>query len=248
MKIAFCFLTYGNLSQPKLWNNIINKNKNKLNVYIHSKNKFIDDEYKLHEYCIEKNISTIYAHKSLIEASLLLFEEAFKNKDNDFFILLSDKCIPLYNFDYIYDKIYSKNTNIMVNWKTIYIERFDTLTDLHFFDRNNFSQSSQWLLLDRNTLDYFLKNNFLYLFSDDFHAADEFYFSNLCNKYNINYDNNFITFVNWSDKSDNEEDRPYPKTYECLTNEMIEQMKETACLFVRKISNKCILPSYYDNF
>ena len=35
MKIALCFLTYGNLSQPKLWSKIFNNNRYKLNVYLH---------------------------------------------------------------------------------------------------------------------------------------------------------------------------------------------------------------------
>ena len=36
-KIALCFLTYDNLSQPKLWYNFINS---KYNIYIHNKDKF----------------------------------------------------------------------------------------------------------------------------------------------------------------------------------------------------------------
>ena len=36
-KIALCFLTYGNLSQPKLWEKFINS---KYNIYIHNKDDF----------------------------------------------------------------------------------------------------------------------------------------------------------------------------------------------------------------
>ena len=76
MKIALLFLTYGNLSQPKLWRKIINNNKDKLNVYIHNKNKFRDNTYKLHEYCIKNRVNTKYGHKSLVEAVITLLKEA----------------------------------------------------------------------------------------------------------------------------------------------------------------------------
>ena len=113
-KIALCFLTYGNLSQPKLWSRIINENNDKLNVYIHNKNNFIDTEYNLERFCIKnKEEKTAWGHISLVRATLRLFEEAYKNEENVAFILLSDKCIPLYDFDFIYNKIFSMNTNIM---------------------------------------------------------------------------------------------------------------------------------------
>ena len=49
-KIALCFLTYGNLSKPKLWNDLLNNNKEKFNVYIHNKDNFIDTN--LQKYCL----------------------------------------------------------------------------------------------------------------------------------------------------------------------------------------------------
>ena len=49
-KIALCFLTYGNLSQPKLWKNFINP---KYNIYIHNKDKFTGEFEK---YCIDDKV------------------------------------------------------------------------------------------------------------------------------------------------------------------------------------------------
>ena len=134
-KIALCFLTYENLSQPKLWANIFNNYKDKLNVYIHNKNDFVDNVYGLHKYCIDKNnrVETVYARKSLVKASLSLFKEAFIDESNKYFILLSDKCIPLYNFDYIYNKIYEMNSNIIFNRLHENMERYKEITDKNFF-------------------------------------------------------------------------------------------------------------------
>ena len=106
MKVALCFLTYKNLSQPKLWSNIINNNLDKLNVYIHNKYDFIDNEYNLHKYCISNRIETKYGHKSLVQATLNLFKEAYIDTENDFFILLSAKAVYLKQFKCLFQ--YSK--------------------------------------------------------------------------------------------------------------------------------------------
>ena len=240
-KIALCFLTYQNLSQPKLWYKIINNNLHKINVYIHNKSDFKDDEYGLHNYCIKKHTETKYAHISIVQATLNLFEEAFKNNENEYFVLLSDKTIPLYNFDYIYKKINKLNTNIISNEKYKSIERFEDLTDKNFFNINNFFKQSQWIVLNRNSTKFFINNNFTYLYSDNFYAPDEHYFINLCIKFNINFLEKQITYTNWEDKKGS------PKTYFSLTNEFIHDIKKNNdILFIRKISNDCILPSYFD--
>ena len=253
MKIALLFLTYGNLSQPKLWRKIINNNKDKLNVYIHNKNKFRDNTYKLHEYCIKNRVNTKYGHKSLVEAVITLLKEAYTDEANLFFILLSDKCIPLYNFDYIYKEIFSINSTMICSWICkdcnweIGLKRYENLTDKSFIDISEFRGESQWVLLNRENAYFFINNIFLDLYSDNFFAVDEHYFSNICSKFNLPYVNRAITFVNWEEKSDNTIDRKYPKTYELLTNDMVKNILLTKSFFLRKISEKCILPSYFDN-
>ena len=89
---------------------------------------------------------------------MLLFEEAFKDNENEYFILLSESCIPLHNFDFIYNKINSNNASI-----------------INTFDEN---KQHQWILLKRDLLEWFLKNKYL----DDFNnlkPPDEYYFINL---------------------------------------------------------------------
>jgi hypothetical protein len=245
MKIALCFLTYRNLSQPSLWNKIINNNKDKLNVYIHNKNDFIDDEYKLHNYCIKNRVETRYGTKSLVAATLRLFKEAFLNKENFFFILLSDKCIPLHNFEYIYKKIFEMNSNIIYAFKNPIPNRYNMINDKNFIEESIFMKENQFFLLDRKTTDFFINNDFLYMYKDSAFAVDEHYFGNICNKFNIPFINKKITHVNWSQKSDNKADRPKPKTYQFLTNEMIENLVPDY-LFLRKISPLCKVPDYFD--
>jgi len=242
-KIAFCFLTYDNLSQPELWNKIINNNREKMNIYIHNKNYFVDDHLGLHYYCINNINETRYANISIVRATLELFKTAFLNSENEFFILLSDSCVPLHNFNHIYDEVFKINSNIISDEFNNTMERFDYLNDTNFFDRNNFLKQSQWMVLNRSTVEFLINNDYTYLFRDDFYAPDEHYFINLLHKFNIHYHKLNINYSNWCDSNGGR-----PKTYYHLTNEEINDIKENSNhFFMRKINKDCILPSYYNN-
>ena len=127
-KIALCFLTYDNLSQPKIWENFINS---KYNIYIHNKNKFTGVFQK---YCIKNKLETKWGDISLVKATLNLFKEAFQKEDNKYFILLSDKCIPLYNANDIYNKVKKIDNNLILNGEPHQtITRYDSFSDKTFF-------------------------------------------------------------------------------------------------------------------
>jgi hypothetical protein len=250
-KIALCFLTYGNLSQPELWNRVIKNNSEKVNVYIHNKTNFVDQKYNLDRYCItNREHNTSWANISLIRATLRLFEEAYKNTENVAFILLSDKCIPLYNFDYIYNRVFSINTNMLqnakVNWSVR--KRYDLLHDKEFFSLKDMAIQSQWCIFNRDTIRFFIENDYTSKFGEESYCPDEHYFIMIMKKFDINYTFTDITYFNREEKSDNPKRKPYPKMYDILTNdETTKIINTTTCLFMRKISDKCILPSYFES-
>ena len=249
-KIALCFLTYGNLSQPQLWSRIINENKDKLNVYIHNKTDFIDPEYNLERFCIKnKEPKTRWGHISLVRATLKLFEEAYKNEENDFFILLSDKCIPLYNFDYIYKQIFRINKNILRVVKGGVSAGYQLLDDSVFLSINDMQKQSQWIILNRNTCEFFVETDYTSKFGEKSICPDEHYFITIMNKFKIPYSNNMVTYFNRDEESDdNVNNKPFPKTYDILTDDMIyDILYKTRCFFMRKISDKCVLPSYFES-
>ena len=107
-KIAFCFLIYDSINHEDLWYLFFkNVNKDKYNIYIHYKdNKPLKyfEEYKLSN-CIE----TSYGDISLVLAQNLLLEEAIKDNNNEHFIFISNSCIPLKNFNYIYNFLTKDN-------------------------------------------------------------------------------------------------------------------------------------------
>jgi hypothetical protein len=242
-KIALCFLTYGNLSQPKLWENFIDS---KYNVYIHNKNDFTGDFKK---YCIEDRIETQWGKISLVKATLKLFKTAFKNKENKYFVLLSDKCIPLYSPDKLFEKIKNLDNNLIMSRKVKHRKRFKKLKDKKFFKKKKFTKQHQWMLLKRKTVKFFINNDYTDVFGDRFFAPDEHYFINIMRKYNIPYIKKQITYVNWKEESDlktHKTHKKHPKTYSNLSNEIVENILKKQTLFMRKVDSECKLPIYFD--
>ena len=245
MKIALCFLTYKNLSQNIFWKNLIKDNLDKYSIFIHNKYEFDDKNDFFYKYCLNNKIKTEWGTISLVKATLLLFKEAIKDKNNEFFVLLSDKCIPLYNLDYIYKSIFKINNNIISSYDRNK-ERFNFMNNKEFISKENFKKQHQWMILNRNTVIFFLENNFLEDFGDNFYIPDEHYFINVINKYNIMYLNKLITYTNWNEPSDLEIYKKFPKTYTKISKKLIKKIREyNNYFFIRKIGSECNLKNLY---
>tara|TARA_B100001248_G_scaffold198818_1_gene153181 strand:- start:778 stop:1539 length:762 start_codon:yes stop_codon:yes gene_type:complete len=246
-KIALCFLTYNNLSQPLIWKCFQNS---KYNFYIHNKQEFSGIFKK---YCIKNKVSTQWGKISLIKATINLFKEAFKVEENKYFVLLSDKCIPLYEPDILYKKIFEINNNMLysrrVEPKTKWFNyRYESIEKKKFFNRDDFYGQHQWMILNRETVKYFIENDYTDIFGIRCDVPDETYFINIMKKFNIPSISKLVTYVNWSEDSDLSKYRKRPKTYSKLTNKIIQNILESNTFFMRKVGPECTLPSYFDKF
>lgn len=237
-KIALCFLTMGDIHQLNIWKDFLKGHENKYNIYIHPKDSTkVSNSYK--KYIIKKNINTKWGDISLVNATLELFREAYKDPKNKIFVLMSDSCIPLYNFDYIYNYLLTTNSNIC---PIHYFEphklkyRYTSLKDVSFIPYKNFQKTSQWCVLKRDTVDFLIDqdNNYTDLYTNMF-APDEHYFINMFDKFHIKYINNRVTFDNWEEESENSKHRPLPKTYMTVNDKNIKKARSDGCLFFRKV-------------
>lgn len=115
-KIAFLFLTNSDLTFSPLWEKFFDQNKNKhlFNIYIHAdpsatitpptgvfENKFIPEAMK-----------TSRASPSLISAARRLIAKAILDDPlNLYFTLVSQHCIPIHSFDYVYNFLFHNTLN-----------------------------------------------------------------------------------------------------------------------------------------
>ena len=78
MKIAFLFLTIGDLNHEYLWREYFKGNENKYNIYCHPKDKNNVKSEWLKNYIIDKNVETSWGRT--INSILELLSEALKEK------------------------------------------------------------------------------------------------------------------------------------------------------------------------
>jgi hypothetical protein len=97
--IKLTLKNYGNIFFNKI-------DQNKYNIYVHYK---IQTPLKYFEkYKLTNCIESKYADVSLVYAQNILLEEALKDENNQHFIFLSNSCVPLKNFEYIYNNLFNE--------------------------------------------------------------------------------------------------------------------------------------------
>nr|XP_011467214.1 PREDICTED: uncharacterized protein LOC101308308 isoform X1 [Fragaria vesca subsp. vesca]XP_011467215.1 PREDICTED: uncharacterized protein LOC101308308 isoform X1 [Fragaria vesca subsp. vesca]XP_011467216.1 PREDICTED: uncharacterized protein LOC101308308 isoform X1 [Fragaria vesca subsp. vesca]XP_011467217.1 PREDICTED: uncharacterized protein LOC101308308 isoform X1 [Fragaria vesca subsp. vesca] len=120
-KIAFMFLTPGTLPFEELWENFFQGHEDKFSVYVHaSKQKpihvsryFVDRDIHSEQMPLIINYQVVWGKFSMVEAEKRLLANALLDPDNQHFVLLSDSCIPLHSFDYVYNYLMYTNVSFI---------------------------------------------------------------------------------------------------------------------------------------
>ncbi|KAG6434102.1 hypothetical protein SASPL_105724 [Salvia splendens] len=126
-KIAFLFLTPGALPFEKLWDKFFQGNEGRFSVYVHaSKDKpvhfsryFINREIRSDTVCSQFLypscwfVQVEWGKISMVDAERRLLAIALKDSDNQHFVLLSDSCIPLRSFDFVYNYLMQTNVSFV---------------------------------------------------------------------------------------------------------------------------------------
>ena len=232
-KIAFLFLTRNNHNSSICWDLFFkNVDKKLYSIYCHPKT--VPTQHFLKDNIVKNNIPTKWADISLVRATLVLLYNAFKDKDNCFFILLSDSCIPIINFKILYNNILKLNKS-QIHYKYLYnkLNRYNLLNPnikkkIRFSD---FYCQHQWMILNKDLVSFFLKNDLTYLFNK-VPVADEHYFISLLIMFSKENDilNKKITYCNWTNTQS-----MHPKTYSIINTELIINLQKQGFYFIRKV-------------
>lgn len=232
-KLAFLFLTYDNQKNEILWEKFFNKiDKSLYNIYCHPKYKDKVTTSFLKNNIISKIAETKWASFSIVQAMINLLEEAYKDKDNYKFIFISDSCIPLYGFNYIYDFL-TKNNNSFFN-----ILYFDALK--FKLIKKKIYVTSQWCILNRDHtklhLSKFEKYKKIFLSlniaENSIGAYDELYFYNVIRMENNleNIEKMMTTYVKWN----YEINKFHPMTFNKINKQILKEFINFNSLFSRK--------------
>lgn len=248
-KVAFMFLTRGPLPFLPLWEKFFKGHEN-FNIYVHAVPGFLlnvstDSPFYRREIPSQ---SVEWGTVQLFDAERRLLANALMDFTNERFILLSESCIPVHNFQTVY-KYLTESTHSFI----------DSFDDPSRYGRGRFSRKmlpdiklyqwrkgSQWFEMNR-TLAIFVVSDTKYynLFKKYCLPAcypDEHYIPTFINMFHGSYNaNRTVTWVNWSFGG------PHPAMYgrENITEGFIQGIRNngtgTRCLYNGKPTSVCFL-------
>lgn len=150
-KIAFMFLTPGTLPFEKLWEKFFLGNEGRFSIYIHaSKEKPVHTSPLFANREIRSD-KVVWGKISMVDAERRLLANALQDPDNQHFVLLSDSCIPLHDFSYVYRYLMETNVSFIDCFEDPgphgsgrYSERMKPEVDI-----KDFRKGSQWFSMKR---------------------------------------------------------------------------------------------------
>ncbi|KAG0468444.1 hypothetical protein HPP92_017772 [Vanilla planifolia] len=108
-KIAFMFLTPGALPFEKLWEKFFLGHEDRFSVYVHASR---EKKIRVSSFFIGRDVRSkmvYWGQISMIDAEKRLLATALQDAGNQHFVLLSESCVPLHNFDYTYNYLMGSN-------------------------------------------------------------------------------------------------------------------------------------------
>ncbi|CAG7900544.1 unnamed protein product [Brassica rapa] len=232
-KIAFMFLTPGILPFEKLWDLFFRGHEGKLSVYIHGSK---DTPVHTSRYFINRDIPSdevVWGTISMIDAERRLLASALRDPENQQFVLLSDSCVPLRSFEYMYNYMMFSNVSYVDCFYDPGRHGTGRHTDhmLPEIPKEDFRKGSQWFSLKRQHAIITAADSLYYskfrdycgpaVESNKYCIADEHYLPTLFHILDpggiVNWT---LTYVDWSEK------KWHPKTYmpEDITHELLKNL------------------------
>ncbi|GAA0160486.1 transferase [Lithospermum erythrorhizon] len=246
-KVAFMFLSRGDLQLAPLWERFFAGHEGLYSIYVHTQpfyNGNAPPNSVFHNRRIPSK-AVEWGKFSMIEAERRLLGNALLDINNTRFVLLSEACIPLYNFTTIY--------KYLMDSKTIFVESYDDPSNVGRgrYDQRMMPQvtidqwrkGSQWIEVDRQVAVDIISDtkyyNLFKLYCTPDCYSDEHYIPTMVTlKFWKKNANRTLTWVDWSKGG------PHPMRfgrYE-INVDMLKSLRNGGeCLYNGKPSNICHL-------
>ncbi|KAL0697552.1 hypothetical protein Bca4012_053674 [Brassica carinata] len=247
-KVAFMFLTRGPLPMRPLWEKFFKGNEKYLSVYVHTPpgydmNVSSDSPFYNRQVPSQK---VAWGSPLLTDAEKRLLANALLDFSNERFVLLSESCVPVYNFTTVY--------SYLINSAYSFVDSYDEPTRygrgrysrkmLPDIKLHHWRKGSQWFEVNRKIAIYIISDSKYYsLFKQFCRPAcypDEHYIPTLLNMFHGSVNaNRSVTWVDWSIGG------PHPATYgaDNITEGFLQSIRknETDCLYNEEPTSLCFL-------
>ncbi|WOH00285.1 hypothetical protein DCAR_0519644 [Daucus carota subsp. sativus] len=206
-KVAFLFLTPGPLPLSPLWEMFFQGHEGLYSIYVHPHPSF-NETYPQDSVFYRRAIPSQpldWGAMSMVAAERRLLGNALLDSSNQRFVLLSDSCIPLFNFTTTFDYLMASNQS--------FLESYDEDTERGRGRYNklmwpaitiqDWRKGSQWFELHRDLALKIISDTKYYDIFEQFCLppcySDEHYMPTLVNIfYSKMSSNRTVTYVDWS--------------------------------------------------
>ncbi|KAJ1380851.1 Glycosyl transferase, family 14 [Sesbania bispinosa] len=206
-KIAFMFLTKGPIPLAPLWEMFFKGHAGLYTIYVHthpSYNWLVAEDSVFYGRIIPSK-PVEWGRPSMVDAERRLLANALLDFHNDRFVLLSDSCIPLFNFTTIYNYLLSVNESFVASYdepRKVGHGRYNPKM-APTISISDWRKGSQWFEVNRKVaIEIVSDKKFYPIFSEHCNPPcymDEHYIPTLVNKcYPKENLNRSITWVDWS--------------------------------------------------
>ncbi|XP_030513373.2 glycosyltransferase BC10 [Rhodamnia argentea] len=115
-KVAFMFLSRGRLPLAPLWERFFKGHQNLYSIYLHMSVDLSNDEMPETSVFYRRRIPSKpaqWGRASMMDAERRLLANALLDFSNERFVLLSETCIPLFNFTMVYSYLINSNQSFL---------------------------------------------------------------------------------------------------------------------------------------
>ncbi|KAL3515760.1 hypothetical protein ACH5RR_022662 [Cinchona calisaya] len=249
-KVAFMFLTRGPLPLLPLWERFFKgQDKMKYSIYVHALPGFQLNVTNSSVFCRRQIPSrhVEWGTVSLVDAEKRLLANALLDFSNERFVLLSESCIPVYNFSIVYKYLTGSMHSFVQSYddpsrygRGRYNRRMQP--DVKLAD---WRKGSQWFELNRYFAAIIVADTKYYsIFKKHCRPScypDEHYLPTFFHKfYGAMNANRTVTYVDWAVTG------PHPRTFSAVnvTEDFIQSIRNnaTACSYnLKQTTNVCYL-------
>ncbi|XP_052181122.1 glycosyltransferase BC10-like [Diospyros lotus] len=206
-KIAFMFLARGPLPMAPLWERFFEGQEGLYSIYIHSMPDY-EPTFSSSSVFYKRQIPSQVAEwgmMSMCDAERRLLANALLDISNEWFILISEACIPLYNFSFVYDYISRSRHSFMGSYDELGPDGRGRYSPNMAPEVNitEWRKGSQWFEINRKLAVDIIEDNIFYPKFEHFCRpncyVDEHYFPTMLSIQSPHLlANRTLTWVDWS--------------------------------------------------
>ncbi|KAK9118207.1 hypothetical protein Scep_016300 [Stephania cephalantha] len=247
-KVAFMFLARGRLPLEPIWEKFFKGHESFFSIYLHSSPEFTDDVHSESSVFHNRRIPSKpveWGRASMVDAERRLLANALLDCSNERFVLLSETCIPIFNFTTIYNQLINSNHSFLSSFddprpigRGRYNKRMSPTISI-----SEWRKGSQWFEVHRKLAIQIVSDRKYYpVFKDHCMPPcymDEHYLATLVAMISPGLNSNrTITWVDWSTRGS------HPKSFlkKDVSEALLNQIRDGSnCTYNGRMTSVCFL-------